>query len=161
MSDLSRIRTAAGLVDVDHVLSGLPQGYETMLSKTFRDSKGETGVLLSGGQWQRLALARSLLRDEAELLILDEASSGLDAISERRIHETLMRHRSGRTTLLISHRLAALRNADQIIVIVGGRVAEQGSHQELLALGGHYAELFSAQAQGYQMQSASVGADEL
>ncbi|WP_370132931.1 ABC transporter ATP-binding protein [Streptacidiphilus sp. EB103A] len=159
MSDLERIRAAAGLAEIDDVLIGLPDGYQTLLSRTLVDPGQDTGVLLSGGQWQRVALARSLLRDDADLLILDEPSSGLDALAERRVHDTLARHRAGRTSLLVSHRLASLRKADRIIVLAAGRIAEQGSHQELLVLDGRYAELFRTQAEGYQLlESAPAGA---
>ncbi|WP_051817230.1 ABC transporter ATP-binding protein [Kitasatospora sp. NRRL B-11411] len=150
IEDLDGIRTAAARADIDGTLIALPKGYDTLLSRIFLDDDQEGGVLLSGGQWQRVALARSLLRADADLLVLDEPSSGLDPLAERRVHETLAHHRAGRTTLLISHRLSALRGADLIVVIDGGRVAEEGSHRELLARNGRYAELFTAQAEGYQ-----------
>jgi len=147
--DLGRIRAAAARADVDTTLQALPRGYRTLLSRTFADDGEQSGVQLSGGQWQRVALARSLLREDAELLILDEPSSGLDALAERRVHQALRDYRVGRTSLLISHRLAALREADLIVVLADGRVAERGSHTELMDREGRYAELFSAQAEGY------------
>jgi ATP-binding cassette subfamily B protein len=151
LSDLERIRAAARLADIDDVLDGLADGYDTVLSCVILDRNKDKGMLLSGGQWQRVALARALLRDDCDLLILDEPSSGLDPLAERRIHDTLARHRAGRTSLLVSHRLAALRDADVIVVLGEGRIVEQGDHHDLLARGGRYAELFVAQAQGYQM----------
>lgn len=105
---------------------------------------------MSGGQWQRVALARCLMRTDAELMILDEPTSGLDAEGEHRVHDTLRRHAEGRTRLLISHRMAALRGADLIVTLTGGRIAEQGSHDELMDADGEYARLFRLQAGGYQ-----------
>jgi ATP-binding cassette subfamily B protein len=119
------------------------------------DPDPETGVVLSGGQWQRLALARALLRDERDLLILDEPSSGLDAEAEHEIHQTLRDYRQGRTSLLISHRLGAIRDADALVVLDQGRVVEQGSHTDLMAAGGVYATLFTMQAAGYQSPELS------
>jgi ATP-binding cassette subfamily B protein len=110
----------------------------------------ETGVLLSGGQWQRVALARSFMRADRDLLILDEPSSGLDAEAEHDIHRRLSDLRRDRTTLLISHRLGAVRDADRIVVLRDGQVVEQGSHAQLMARDGHYAGLFRLQAAGYQ-----------
>lgn len=112
-----------------------------------------TGVLLSGGQWQRVALARALLRDDVELLILDEPSSGLDPVAEREIHLGLRDHRAGRAGLLISHRLNTVRDADRIVVLQEGRIIEQGDHTTLMALGGRYAGMFLAQADGYQLHA--------
>ncbi|MCX4750514.1 ABC transporter ATP-binding protein/permease [Kitasatospora sp. NBC_01287] len=158
MGDLARIRAAAESADIDQALSGLPRGYDTMLSRIFLDVQQEKGALLSGGQWQRVALARSLVRSDAELLILDEPSSGLDPIAERRVHQTLTAHRAGRTSLLVSHRLSALREADVIVVLADGRIAEQGRHHELISLGGQYAQLFTAQAEGYQAEGYQYAA---
>jgi ATP-binding cassette subfamily B protein len=148
LDDRAAIRAAATLSDVDAGLSALPRGYDTLLSRAFYDEEEGTGSSLSGGQWQRVALARSLVRD-ADLLILDEPSAGLDAAAEHRVHETLRRHRSGRTSLLISHRLSVLRDADEIVVLRDGTVTERGRHGELLAGDGDYARLFTLQASGY------------
>jgi ATP-binding cassette, subfamily B, bacterial len=159
--DRQRIHAAAQTVGVDSALSRLPQGYDTLLSRTFfseseKDGQG-TGVLLSGGQWQRLALARTFLRDGRDLMILDEPSAGLDAQAEYEIHSSLRRHRSGQTSLLISHRLSAVRDADVIVVLADGQVAEEGTHTSLMAAGGLYARLFRLQAAGYQEPSPAGG----
>ena len=152
--DLDRIRRAARAADVDDRLAALPRGYDTLLSRTFTSESDkddpDTGVVLSGGQWQRVALARAFLRDGCELMILDEPSSGLDVETEHRLTEQLRRHRRGRTSLLVSHRLGTLRDADVIAVLAGGRVVEQGDHRTLHAAGGRYATLFDLQARGYR-----------
>ena len=145
------VRMAAAQAEVHTRLTELPNGYRTMLSRTFLGEEGETGVTLSGGQWQRVALARSLMRADADLLILDEPSSGLDAEAESRIHASLARVRRGRTGLLISHRLSTLRDADRIVVLADGHIIESGSHDELMAADGDYSRLFTLQASGYQL----------
>jgi len=155
-TDDNRIEQAARTAGIHHQLADLPRGYDTMLTRMFFPASGaeetdpEAGVVLSGGQWQRLALARALLRDERDLLILDEPSSGLDAEAEYEIHHTLRAYRRTRTSLLISHRLGAIRDADMLVVLEQGVVAEQGTHAELVAAGGIYATLFSMQAANYQ-----------
>ncbi len=150
--DRDRVQAAARRAGIDPALTALPRGYDTMLSRAFdnplHDDPG-TGVMLSGGQWQRLALARALLRDRADLLILDEPNAGLDAEAEHEVHQQLDHHRAGRTSLLISHRLSTVRDADTIIVLAAGRVTEQGPHDTLLAADGRYAHLFHLQAEGY------------
>ncbi len=150
LGDRERITEAAGRAGADGFVGALPRGYDTLLSRIFLDG-GEAGIHLSGGQWQRLALARAYLRGGRDLLILDEPSSGLDAEAEHEIHSGLRRHRAGRTNLLISHRLGSIREADLIVVLDEGRVAERGSHADLLRLGGLYANLFAIQAEGYQV----------
>jgi ATP-binding cassette subfamily B protein len=156
LTDLDRIRAAARLAEIDDALVSLPRGYRTLLSRAFFDVDDHAGAALSGGQWQRVALARSLLRDEADLLILDEPSSGMDAVAEYRINRTLQAHRAGRTSLLISHRLSALREADLIVVLDHGRIVERGTHRELLDARGPYERLFALQAKGYLAQDVPV-----
>ncbi|GAA2707910.1 ABC transporter ATP-binding protein [Micromonospora olivasterospora] len=149
-----RVERAAARAGVHRRLTELPDGYDTLLSRAFfLDATGapdQPGVELSEGQWQRLALARALMRDRPELLILDEPSAGLDAEAEQEIHRMLRRHRAGRTSLLVSHRLNTVRDADLIVVLAGGRVIEQGDHATLTALGGEYARLFRLQSTGYR-----------
>jgi ATP-binding cassette subfamily B protein len=150
IDDRARVRAAAVTADMDSVLGNLPNGYDTMLTRAFSDGDVPgVGVVLSGGQWQRLALARAALREGADLLILDEPSSGLDVATEHEINRRLMSLRRTHTSLLISHRLNTVREATSIAVLSGGRILEQGSHDELMASGGRYAELFRLQASGY------------
>ncbi|MFB9319927.1 ABC transporter ATP-binding protein [Cryptosporangium minutisporangium] len=153
IDDDDRIRTAAQQAGIDDELAGLPAGYQTLLSRIFMTEADRedptTGVVLSGGQWQRLAVARAFMRDGRDLMILDEPSSGLDAEAEYRIHAGLQRHRAGRTSVLISHRLGSIRNADAIVVLDDGAVVEEGTHADLMNAGGTYAHLFTLQATGY------------
>ncbi|MFI5488655.1 ABC transporter ATP-binding protein [Micromonospora echinaurantiaca] len=154
LPDRARIEAAARLAGVHDALSALPHGYDTLLSRTFmsgaENNTVRVGVTLSGGQWQRLALARAFLRDRCDLLILDEPSAGLDPDAEAEIHQAMRAHRAGRTTLLITHRLGAVRDADLIVVLRDGRVAESGRHHELLAADTQYARMFVRQASGYR-----------
>jgi len=126
------VRAAARAALVDDFVAELPEGYDTVV--------GERGVMLSGGQKQRLAIARAILKN-APILLLDEATSALDARSEKAVQTALDHLREGRTTLVIAHRLATIRDADSILVIDAGRLIDQGTHDELVAKGGRYAEL--------------------
>ncbi|MEU2127268.1 ABC transporter ATP-binding protein [Streptomyces sp. NPDC018352] len=153
LDDHGRIHAAAADADIHTALAGLPQGYDTMLSRMFfPDDTEETnsGVQLSGGQWQRLALARALMRSERDLMILDEPSTGLDAVAERHVHDRLAALREGATSILVSHRLNTVRAADTIVVIADGTVRETGTHEQLMTARGLYAELFTTQAEGYE-----------
>ncbi|WP_078865805.1 ABC transporter ATP-binding protein [Streptomyces sp. NRRL S-1448] len=162
LHDDQRLRTAAERAGIHQKLAGLPHGYRTLLSRLFfthpEGDGAQSGVMLSGGQWQRLALARAFLREGRDLMILDEPSAGLDAAAEHEIHAALCGHRGDRTGLLISHRLSAVRDADRIVVLKDGLIAEQGSHDALMALDGEYARLFTLQATGYRTDGEPVGA---
>ncbi|YCK39191.1 ABC transporter ATP-binding protein [Actinomadura sp. ATCC 39365] len=144
----ARVEAAAVRAGADAMVRALPRGYDTLLTRMFSDDE-QSGVTLSGGQWQRIALARGLLRDRPELMILDEPNAGLDPAAEHEVHTVLREHRAGRTTLLISHRLSTVRDADTIAVLADGQIVERGTHEELLRAGGRYAELFATQARGY------------
>ena len=160
LDDRARIEDAAQLAGIGATVEALPRGYDTLLSRTFMDEADRTdsraGVALSGGQWQRIALARGLMRNRADLLILDEPTSGLDAEAEHDMHARLVRHRSGHTTVLVSHRLGAVRDADMIAVLEDGAIVESGDHDQLMALGGRYAALFTLQSAGYQSVQADA-----
>ncbi|GAA4972450.1 ABC transporter ATP-binding protein [Actinoplanes utahensis] len=158
-ADPAAIERAAERAGIGAQLAALPDGYETMLTRSFAgdsDSGGALGVPLSGGQWQRVALARALLRRGRDFILLDEPSSGLDPEAEYRMHEELLTHRSGGTSLLISHRLGMVRTADVIVVLEDGVVVEQGTHRDLLATGGVYARAFNRQASGYVAEIGSA-----
>jgi ATP-binding cassette subfamily B protein len=159
-NDRDRIQTAAKRAGIHKGLTELPRGYDTLLSRMFLmaadEDNPETGVMLSGGQWQRLALARAFLRNRCDLMILDEPSAGLDAAAEHEIHTSLKEHRARQTSLLISHRLGTVRDADLIVVLGDGQIVEQGDHATLMAAGGEYARLFTLQAAGYEAQEDSM-----
>jgi ATP-binding cassette, subfamily B, bacterial len=137
---------AAVTAGAEEFIKELPQRYETLLGKQFSG-----GVELSGGQWQRLALARAFFRD-AGMLILDEPTASLDIATEARIYAHFKAMTEGKTALLISHRLSTVRIADQIAVIDDGRVVELGDHESLMCLGGIYSEMFMMQAERYRLK---------
>jgi ABC-type multidrug transport system fused ATPase/permease subunit len=132
-----RIEAAAQDAGAHDFIQALPQGYETQI--------GERGVSLSGGQRQRLSIARAFLKD-APILILDEPTSALDSATEQQVLEALKRLMKDRTTLIIAHRLSTVRHADQIVVVQDGKIAEAGSHEQLLLGGRLYSDLYSLQA---------------
>ncbi|MEU7854347.1 ABC transporter ATP-binding protein [Nonomuraea sp. NPDC049141] len=153
LDDHDRIELAAREAGVHDTLAALPRGYDTLLTRAFRSQsesdEPQAGVALSGGQWQRVALARAFLRRDRDLVILDEPSAGLDAEAEHEVHTRLRKLRAGRTSLLISHRLGTIRDADHIAVLADGVIIEQGTHSELMAVDGAYTHLFTLQAAGY------------
>jgi ATP-binding cassette subfamily B protein len=126
------------------LLPRLPAGYRQMLGRRFDD-----GVDLSGGEWQKIALARAYMRD-AQVLILDEPTAALDARAEYEVFNRFAELMAGRMGVLISHRFSTVRMADRIVVLRLGEVVESGTHEELVAAGGLYAELFGMQAVGYR-----------
>ncbi len=140
------VAQAAAAALADEFITGLPDGYDTV--------PGEMGAQLSGGQRQRIAIARALLKD-APILVLDEAVSNLDVVSEREVAEAVTRVRRGRTTLVIAHRLSTIEGTDRIVVLAGGRVAEVGSHAELVARDGVYAALIRSQLTGPALRSGT------
>ena len=135
----AEVEDAARIALVDEFVRELPRGYDTLL--------GENGMTLSGGQRQRVAIARAVLKD-APILLLDEATSSLDSQSERLVQQALDRLKSGRTTIVIAHRLATVRGADRILVVDGGRIVASGPHDELVRQGGLYADLARMQIDG-------------
>ncbi len=138
------VRDAAGKSGADQVIEGLPNGYAQLLGRRF-----EGGVDLSGGEWQKLALARAYLR-EAQFLILDEPTASLDAVSEYEVFQRFAELTENKMALLISHRFSTVRMADRIVVLENGKIAEEGNHDQLVALGGKYSEMFELQAASYR-----------
>ena len=140
---------AARAARIHELVASLPDGYDTVV--------GERGYRFSGGEKQRIAIARTILRNPP-VLVLDEATSALDAQTERAVQEALDRLAEGRTTIAIAHRLSTVRDADEIVVLDGGAIAERGTHEELLAAGGRYAQLTSAGTQRDAAPVLSAGA---
>lgn len=143
-ADAVRIRSAAASIGLHELIEALPGGYETMLGH-----HTEGGRELSWGEWQKLAIARAIYR-EAPVLIMDEPASSLDADAEYEIFSDLGRITDGRTSVFISHRLSNVRDADRIIVLDCGRIAEEGTHDELMAAGGRYSSMFTRQKSLYR-----------
>jgi len=143
--DEARWRDAAALSMAAPFVEDLPEGYQTQLGKWFKD-----GRELSGGQWQKIALARAFIREGADILVLDEPTAAMDARAEAQVFEQFRDLARERMVILISHRFSTVRMADEILVVQGGRVLEQGNHESLMQLDGHYAHLFSLQARGYR-----------
>jgi ATP-binding cassette subfamily B protein len=144
------VRAAMGRADVADLEAELPEGLETGLGRAFLD-----GIDLSGGQWQKVALARSMMRPDVRVLVLDEPTYSLDVESERRVYEWFSRvsmadNPTGTITVIVSHRFSSVRAADMVAVMHGGRLAEWGSHDELMKRGGRYASMYRIQAQGYR-----------
>ncbi|WP_337245624.1 ABC transporter ATP-binding protein [Luteimonas sp. gir] len=144
MDDDARIHDAARRAMADEIIAGLPDGYDQVIGRRFRN-----GVDLSGGQWQKIAIARAYMR-EAQVMILDEPTAALDARSEYEVFRRFKELSHQRTAVLISHRFSSVRMADRILVLEQGRIEASGSHAELMAEGGRYAELFELQAAGYR-----------
>lgn len=144
LADLGRVKAAAEKSLADGVIGRLPKSYEQMLGRRF-----EGGVDLSGGEWQKIALARAYLR-EAQVLILDEPTAALDARAEFEVFERFNELTKGKMALFISHRFSTVRMAERIIVLENGAIAEEGNHDSLVALGGRYAEMFDLQASSYR-----------
>ncbi|MBN8769066.1 MAG: ABC transporter ATP-binding protein [Stenotrophomonas nitritireducens] len=144
MDDASRIRGAARRALADEVIDALPEGYAQLIGRRFK-----SGVDLSGGQWQKIAIARAYMRD-AQVMILDEPTAALDARAEFEVFQRFKELSEQRTAVLISHRFSSVRMADRILVLADGRIEASGTHEQLMAEGGRYAELFELQAAGYR-----------
>ncbi len=146
-----KVKWAAGMAEADGFIADFPEGYDTII--------GERGVGLSGGQKQRIALARALVKDSA-VIILDDTTSSVDIETEHMIHRSLSEYCKNRTTFIIAHRISAVRNADLILVLDQGRIVERGTHEELLALKGHYYSVFVNQYGDFDKQGAfAAGGD--
>jgi ATP-binding cassette, subfamily B, bacterial len=145
LDEAPRLERAVERGGAEPVISALASGMETPLGRWFQD-----GVELSGGQWQKIALARGFMREQADILVLDEPTAALDAEAEHAVFERFKELAEGRTTIIISHRFPTVRMADRILVLDAAGIAEDGTHAELLAKAGLYARLYRMQAEGYQ-----------
>jgi ATP-binding cassette subfamily B protein len=155
IADREAVVSASRQAGSDELIANLPEGYDTALGKWF-----DAGVNLSGGEWQKVALARSFMREDARILLLDEPTSALDAQAEYDLFERLRSLTRGRTAVYISHRFSTVRRADRIIFLEHGRLAEEGTHQELMQLDGRYARLFRMQAAAYTGEAVELEPDE-
>jgi ATP-binding cassette subfamily B protein len=145
MEDAPRIERAVEQGGAADVVAGLSGGLDAPLGRWFQD-----GTELSGGQWQKIALARAFMREDADILVLDEPTAALDAEAEHAVFERFRQLARGRTTIVISHRFPTVRMAQNIVVLEHGSIVEQGTHDELVAKGGKYARMFALQAEGYR-----------
>jgi len=155
LENRAAIEAAARKGGADELIAGLPYGYDTPLGKWF-----DQGANLSGGEWQKVALGRAFMRN-VRILVLDEPTSALDAQAEYELFERLRRLSEGRTAVYISHRFSTVRQADRILFFERGRLVEEGTHDELMALGGRYARLFTMQASAYTGDPVDVALAEL
>jgi ATP-binding cassette subfamily B protein len=145
MTDQDRWVGAAERGQASDFIDSLSEGYETQLGRWFN-----RGQELSGGQWQRIALARAFMRDQAEILVLDEPTSSMDAETETQVFERFRALTRNKIVILISHRYSTVRQADRIAVMEHGTILEHGNHDELIAAAGRYARLFELQASAYR-----------
>jgi ABC-type multidrug transport system fused ATPase/permease subunit len=140
-----RWQAAAQTGTATPIIEALPAGFDTPLGRWFKG-----GQELSGGQWQKIALSRAFMRSRADILVLDEPTSAMDAEAETQLFDQFSTATAHQMAILISHRFSTVRRADKIIVLSGGKLIEQGTHRDLLEQGGRYARLFAMQAAGYQ-----------